>query len=110
MNIPARDNPRGYGMDYEHPTAGDGPFTLTVEGEVFTVRARSNRSGSYDYTWVSGPNKGYGYSSSRRVAYPSIQDRADAPSGFEPATVEEHRESIRDFLSGINPETGHLGD
>lgn len=88
----------------------DDPFTLTVEGEIFTVRARSNQSGSYDYTWESGPNSSYGFSSSRQVAYSTIQDRAGAPSGFEPATVDEHCESIRDFLSGINPATGYLGD
>ncbi|WP_281254456.1 hypothetical protein [Rhodococcoides kyotonense] len=37
----------------------DGPYTLTVEGEIFTVRARSGASGTYDYTWDSGPNSGY---------------------------------------------------
>lgn len=92
------------------PTAHDGPFTLIVDGEVFTVRLRPEEPGACDYEWVSGPNKGYGFSSFQRVAYASIQDRAGTPSALQPPTVDEHRESIRDFLSQINPETGYLGD
>lgn len=96
--------------DDASPTADDGPFTVIVDGETFTVTARPERSGSYDYTWESGPNPNYGFSSSTFVAYPSVLDRANDPSGFEPSTVAEHRESIRDFLLQINPETGYLGD
>ncbi|OYD69811.1 hypothetical protein BDB13_3392 [Rhodococcus sp. OK302] len=29
---------------------------------------------------------------------------------IEPTTIDEHRESIRDFLLQINPETGYIGD
>lgn len=92
------------------PTAGDGPFTLTVDGETFTVRLRPDEPAACDYTWESGPNEGYGFSSFQRVAYPSIQDRAGTPSALRPITVDEHRESIRDFLRQINPETGYIGD
>lgn len=93
--------------DYR-PTEKDGPFTLTVDGEAFTVEVHAD--GRHSYDWVSGPNTGYGFSSSRHVAYPSIQDRAAAPSGFEPDTVDEHCESIRVFLGAVNPETGYIGD
>ncbi|MGW6376360.1 hypothetical protein ACWFRB_09885 [Rhodococcus sp. NPDC055112] len=106
MNTDEHDEPSGD----RRPTANDGPFTLTVDGEVFTVRLRPEEPGACDYEWVSGPNKGYGFSSSQRVAFYSIQDRAGTPSALQPISVDEHRESIRDFLSQINPETGYLGD
>ncbi|TJZ81104.1 hypothetical protein FCG67_00105 [Rhodococcus oryzae] len=106
MNTGEHDEPPGD----RRPTATDGPFTLTVDGEVFTVRLRPKEPGACDYEWVSGSNKGYGFSSFQQVAYPSIQDRAGTPSAVQPMAVDEHRESIRDFLSQINPETGYLGD
>ncbi|MDV2478531.1 hypothetical protein F8M49_29625 [Rhodococcus zopfii] len=93
-----------------HPTADDGPFTLIVDGETFTVRLRPGEPGACDYNWVSGPNKGYGFSSFQHTAFGSIQDRASTPSAIEPITVDEHRESIRDFLGQINSETGYIGD
>ncbi|WP_228380564.1 hypothetical protein [Rhodococcus opacus] len=72
------------------PTADDGSFTLTVDGEVFTVTLRPEEPGACDCDWESGPN---------------------APSApLQPNTIDEHRESIRDFLSQINPETGYIGD
>ena len=93
------------------PAAEDGPFTLTVDGETFTVKPRPGNPGTYDYDWESGPNEGYGFSSSRHVAFYSVLDRAETPSTPpEPNTVDEHRESIRDFLSQINPDTGYIGD
>jgi hypothetical protein len=84
------------------PTAEDGPFTLTVDGEIFTVTIRPEAPGDCDYDWESGPNEGYGYSSFQLACSPSTV--------FRPSTIGEHRESIRDFLSQIDPETGHLGD
>lgn len=92
------------------PTAHDGPFILTVDGEVFTVRIRPEEPVACDYAWDSGPNDGYGFSSFQHIAFASIQDRAGTPSTIEPMTVDEHRESIRDFLRQINPDTGYLGD
>lgn len=94
----------------EHPAGDDGPFTMEVDGETFTVAVRPGDPNTYDYSWESGPNSGYGYSSSLRAAYGSIQDRAASPSGFAPLTVEDHRSSIRKFLSQVNPETGYIGD
>ncbi|EKT76708.1 hypothetical protein WSS_A41290 [Rhodococcus opacus M213] len=106
MGTEDHDEPAGD----SRPTADDGPFTLTVDGEVFTVRLRPGEPGACDYDWVSGPNKGYGFSSFQRVAFSSIQDRANTPSTLQPNTIDEHRESIRDFLGQINPETGYIGD
>ena len=75
------------------------------------MRLRPEEPGACDYDWESGPNKGYGFSSFQRVAYSGIQDRANTPSAaLQASTIDEHRESIRDFLGQINPETGYIGD
>ncbi|WP_370178704.1 hypothetical protein [Rhodococcus wratislaviensis] len=107
MRTEDHDEPAGD----SRPTADDGPFTVTVDGEVFRVRLRPDEPGACDYDWESGPNAGYGFSSFQHIANSSIQDRANAPSAaHQPNTVYEHRESIRDFLRQINPETGYIGD
>ena len=93
------------------PTAQDGTFVLNVDGEIFSVTLRPDEPGACDYDWESGPNEGYGFSSLRHVAYSSVLDLATSPStALESATIDEHRESIRDFLLQINPETGYIGD
>jgi hypothetical protein len=59
---------------------------------VFAVRP--DEFGGTDYTWLNGPNKGYGF-------------------GLSPApnrSLEEHRESIRDFLAQVDPTTGYIED
>ena len=69
-------------------------FTLDVDGERFAIRrAAWGQDGTY-YDWLSGPNKGYGFSSGAT---------ADRP-------MEEHREEIRTFLAMIDPNTGYIGD
>jgi hypothetical protein len=65
---------------------------VTVDGESFTARRRDS-DGSIHYDWTSGPNPGYGFSSFR---------------GARPVGPGEHETAIRDFLSGIDPETGYL--
>jgi len=67
-------------------------FHIEVDGEVFEVHA--GRTGSDEYTWVSGPNAGYGFGSAR--------------SDREPSTIDDHVEAIRDFLSAVDPETGYI--
>jgi hypothetical protein len=70
-------------------------FTLEVDGERFVVRVAHRPGADYSdtgYTWLSGPNKGYGFS----IGGPSN------PS------LEDHRERIRDFLAGVDPSTGYL--
>jgi hypothetical protein len=66
--------------------------TLDVDDERFAIRRAGGGGTAYD--WLSGPNKGYGFGSSR------------PPN----RSVEEHRESIRAFLAMIDPNTGYIGD
>lgn len=72
-----------------HTYTGLGSFAL--DGETFAARRRDD--GSMHYDWVSGPNEGYGFSTS---------------GGPEPLSREEHLASIRDFLSAIDPATGYF--
>ena len=65
-------------------------FTLEVDGELFALRP--DQHGGTDYTWLSGPNSGYGFSLSPT---PNI-------------SLDEHRKNIREFLADIDPTTGHL--
>jgi hypothetical protein len=67
-------------------------FTLEVDGEWFAVS--HNKHGGTHYTWLTGPNKDYGFGSS---ATPD-------------ESLEEHRESIRVFLAQIDPTTGYIED
>ncbi len=67
-------------------------FTLDVDGEVFALSA--SKDGGTHYAWLSGPNEGYGFSTS---APPNV------PLG-------EHRDSIRVFLAQIDPATGYIED
>jgi hypothetical protein len=69
-------------------------FTLDVDGERFAIRRAGWGQGGTDYDWLSGPNKGYRFSSS---APPTL-------------SMEEHRKSIRAFLAMIDPNTGYIGD
>ena len=66
-------------------------FELEVDGEVFEVVYSPTRGSTY--AWLSGPNAGYGFGS----------------SGPRPATLDDHRAAIRDFLAQIDPETGYIG-
>lgn len=68
---------------------------VTVDGETFAVRRREN-DGSYHYDWVTGPNPDYGFSIGSQL-----------PLDF---SREQHEAQIRDFLAGIDPNTGYLGD
>jgi hypothetical protein len=70
------------------------PVRLEVDGEEFTVAARRDNPGQYDYAWVSGPNAGYGFSS-------AYSDRRQA-------TMADHTDAIRNFLSQIDPVTGFI--
>jgi hypothetical protein len=67
-------------------------LTLEVDGQVFAVRRGSGDSTHYD--WLSGPNAGYGFTS----------------SGPPDRPLDEHREAIRSFLAQVDPATGYLGD
>ncbi|MDT7544676.1 MAG: hypothetical protein QOE99_786 [Actinomycetota bacterium] len=66
-------------------------YSLDVDGEVFAVRSHNDGT---DYDWVSGPNKDYGFGT----------------SGGQNMSEDWHRESIRNFLSMIDPATGYIAD
>jgi hypothetical protein len=65
--------------------------TLDVDGETFAVRRR-DEDGSAHYDWISGPNPGYGFST----------------SGSGQESREHHATAIRGFLASIDPATGYL--
>ena len=64
---------------------------LDVDGANFELRP--GEFGGTHYTWVNGPNPGYGFSRS---------PAADS--------AEQHRENIRCFLAMIDPKTGYIED
>lgn len=64
--------------------------TLEVDGEMFVLR--SNEFGGTDYTWLSGPNPGYGFGVSPT---PNL-------------SRDEHTENIRGFLDIVDPLTGYI--
>jgi hypothetical protein len=88
------DSPTAVPAVYRGTAGRPGPvlFTLDVDGERFAIRRAGDGGTAYD--WLSGPNKGYGFGSSR------IPNRS----------MEEHRENIRAFLAMIDPNTGYIGD
>jgi hypothetical protein len=71
-----------------------GPVLLTMEvdGELFALRAADGGGTTYD--WLSGPNRGYGFTSSGPAALPR----------------QEHEDHIRAFLSMVDPVTGYIAD
>ncbi|WP_328522739.1 hypothetical protein [Kribbella sp. NBC_00359] len=70
------------------------PVQLEVDGELFEISPRPDQSGAYDYRWLSGSDSGYGFSA--------------ASSDRTAATLTDHEQSIRDFLSQVAPKTGHI--
>ena len=64
---------------------------LECDGEIFELRP--DQFGGTNYTWLSGPNPGYGFSAS-----PTADDMA------------QHRANIRGFISMIDPKTGYIGE
>lgn len=72
-------------------------FTLEVDGERFAVHMADRPGADYSdtgYTWLSGPNKGYGFGS----------------GGPSNPSLEDHRERIREFLAMVDPTTGYIED
>ena len=68
--------------------------TVVVDGERFLVRPRPAAPGTYDFEWTTGPNEGYGFALSG--GWDSVR------------TAAEIEQDVREFLGGINPETGYL--
>jgi hypothetical protein len=63
---------------------------LECDDEIFELRP--DEFGGTHYSWLSGPNPGYGFSMS--------------PTGDD--DVEQHQTNIRGFLSMIDPRTGYI--
>lgn len=81
------------GLHPENEGAADvTSLTLEVDGEIFALRA--NEFGGTDYTWLSGPNPGYGFGVSPT---PNL-------------SLSEHMETIRNFLAIVDPTTGYIED
>jgi hypothetical protein len=84
------------------------PITLTVDGQTFTI---TERDGGHDYNWDTGPNPGYGFSESApQTARISADDatKVRPPPPLPTGTLGHYRNSIRDFLSMIDPKTGYI--
>ena len=80
-----------------HGEADVPSFTLEVDGEQFAVRMVVDPAAGYadtGYTWLSGPNEGYGFG----IGGPPNPSR------------EEHRQRIREFLAMVGPTTGYIED
>jgi hypothetical protein len=67
-------------------------LTLEVDGEMFALRP--GEFGGTEYTWLSGPNPGYGFGTSATAKL----------------SLDEHREHIRGFLAMVDPITGYIED
>jgi hypothetical protein len=79
----------------EHGSGSSPTFTLGVDGELFAVHVVEGPDTNYSdtgYTWLSGPNEGYGF----------------GIGGPSKPTLEDHRERIREFLAEVDPSTGYL--
>jgi hypothetical protein len=69
-------------------------WTLVVDGERFDVTEHPDELGVYDFTWLSGPNPGYGFTSAVQPARAMSEPELQA--------------SARDFLKQVDPITGHI--
>lgn len=79
---------------------------LTVDGEVFDVRANDNETGHH-FDWVSGPNPRYGFSTGMPMIFVPVGEDADIRTEADDAF---YVQQIREFLAQIDPETGYVGD
>lgn len=70
------------------------PWRMAVDGEEFEVSQPDNAPGTYHFTWLTGPDPQYGFGLSTHP--PAQADQAQLV------------DSIRDFLSQVDPETGHI--
>jgi hypothetical protein len=71
---------------------GVASINLEVDGELFALRP--DEHGGTSYTWLTGPNNGYGFGTSPTPNW----------------STEAHRENIRSFLAQIDPITGYIED
>jgi hypothetical protein len=72
----------------------DGPLRMSVDGEEFEVSQSDDSPGTYDVTWLTGPDPHYGFGFR---SHPPVQ-----------VARVELEEAIRDFLSQVDPSSGHI--
>ncbi|WP_329252437.1 hypothetical protein [Streptomyces canus] len=70
------------------------PLRMSVDGEEFEVSQPDDSPGTYDVTWLTGPDPQYGFGF-----------RSHPPVQVARAELEE---AIRDFLAQVDPSTGHI--
>jgi hypothetical protein len=90
--------PRMYRDPENQPDPDMSTFALEVDGEQFAVAVVVNPATGYTdtgYTWLSGPNRDYGFGCGGGPPNPSR---------------EEHRQRIRNFLAMVDPTTGYIED
>lgn len=89
--VPTRSPFRACTPRHESAT-GVASITFEVDGELFALRP--DEHGGTDYTWLTGPNNGYGFGTSPTPNW----------------STEAHRENIRSFPAQIDPSTGYIED
>ncbi len=67
---------------------------ITVDGEEFEVFQPYDSPGTYDLSWLTGPDPQYGF---------GIRTHPPAPVGRT-----ELEDAVRDFLAQVDPVTGHI--
>lgn len=67
-------------------------WRMSVDGEEFEVSRPDGKPGTYHFTWLTGPDPGYGFST-----HPPV-----------PVGREQLEEAVREFLAQVDPDTGHI--
>jgi hypothetical protein len=67
---------------------------MTVDDQLFVVTTDPAQQGTHHFEWVSGPNKGYGFTAQM--------------STREPMTRADMEQAIRNFLVQVDPTTGYI--
>jgi len=84
-------------------------FTLVVDGETFAVAEDAEHPGSVQYSWLSGPNPGYGFAtgvSGGGMSGRGLSGRGLSGGGLPDRAAAESQ--IRLFLAAVDPATGYL--
>lgn len=76
--------------------AANEPRRMSVDGEEFIVSQPEGEPGTYHFTWLTGPDPGYGFGF-------GFSSHPPAPLG-----TDHLEEAIREFLSQVDPRTGHI--
>jgi hypothetical protein len=81
-------------QDHKQPASPPQALRVTIDGNVFDIAAVAEHPGEYHYTWISGPNPGYGFTS--------------ASSTGKRLEMLDHVNAVRNFLTQIDPKTGYI--